>query len=435
MIKKRISILLVIVLILGNTAGSMAASVDERLSNYNFTYENQSARLMKIKSSGKAEQVKLVQDLKVLRGTSKGLELDKALTRAEAAAVYYRLIGGKWPLEGYSTGFDDIPEWAEKTINFLHQNGYVKGISPEKYGSNEYMTADQFTTMILRGLGYKDSKGEFVWNESLEKAVELGILTQKEKEEIQKDELFTRGEMVTIAYNSLFTNLKDSSELLIHRSVAIPNEDFGKMFYVTLNSEELEEFKKASGEEEYSIFPDDPEKKQAVLDKIQEYFDKCNEIYKIYVNDEELNIAVTSVNDAGNLSFFDYWENRDKIFSATVQVDSPFTDKAEFEHYFWWRLDGNKLKSNSDIDYFGAYTNGLILEIIRGRVDEFLYLPNRYDWDSDVEGLEDFREENQIEPWDAKRRFYYYDDKKMVDSITIKRKGSLDQHLYIEVFN
>lgn len=436
-------VLLVLVLILGSAVNTFAASVNERLENYEVDYEGQILRLMNLKSSDQDEQLRILQDLKILRGTGDGLELDKELTRAEGAVIYLRLLGEEYPSsqfskenEDYVTGFTDIPDWALQDINYLHMSNLVNGLDNETFGANNPMTAEQFTTLILRGLGYKDSEGEFTWNQSLDKAVELQILTKSDKEEIEKEESFTREEMAKIAYNAMFTRMKDEPKLLISNSVINPDFDgFAQIFYITLNSEEVAEFEKARGREEYSVFSEDPDKKQLLLDKIQDYFDKCREYYKFYLDDQEFDFKVIKVNNVGNLRYSEDVDELSRIFKITTKVNTPVTGNIELDGYQHWKLDGNKLGVNSGRDYLGGFYHDLTLGYIRTRVDNLIHSPERLKKNFDVGGLEDFIETHNLNSRydNVSRRIFSYDGVELTDSIGIGKTGSLDFHMYIDL--
>ena len=443
MVKRFVSITIAFVMILGTVSMSFAASFEERLADHQFSYDEQAERLQNMRSTEREDQIKLLQDLKIMVGTGNGLELDKSLTRSEGAVIYSRLLGSAYDqmifgmdYPDYDAGLNDLPGWAADAITYLHFKGLVKGVEEGRFGYSEPMTAEQFTTMILRGLGYDDSKGEFVWNQSLQKAVEVGILSEADLAEIEKDDTFTREDMAIVAYNALFTNFKDQSELLMNRGVfAYMEGGFTQLFYVTLNDEELEEFKKASGDEYYSIFPDSPEKKQAVLDKARDYFNEVSEYYRIYVNDEAIEFEVTSVNDAGNIPWYAGRDDNSRVFRVTLAMNHSLIGETEADHYFIWDLYGNKLRVNSDKNLYGTYLHGFTLKLLNDRVDNFKYLEDRYRRSKDEEGAERYMEANGYENHyiDVDRRFHIYDGKKILDAIRLERRGSLDQYEYMDV--
>ena len=63
-------------------------------------------------------QAQMLYDIGLFRGTEKGFELDKPMTRAEAAAMLTRLLGAeKTALSGtWKHPFTDVPQWADKYV-------------------------------------------------------------------------------------------------------------------------------------------------------------------------------------------------------------------------------------------------------------------------------------------------------------------------------
>ena len=74
------------------------------------------------------------------------------------------------------------------------------------------MTAQQYMTFMLRGLGYSDAQGDFVWSDALSKAVELGILTQDEAAYVQS-RTFDRGMMAFLSVKTLSARTKTGDVL------------------------------------------------------------------------------------------------------------------------------------------------------------------------------------------------------------------------------
>ena len=159
-------------------------------------------------SNGIKEAAEFLQSKGLLKVSDKGLELDKELTRVEGALIYTRLLGIDNKVElfamqadtGYISPFKDVPDWAWTEISYLNYEGLINGISASEFGSANKMAADQFTTLLLRAMGYSDAKGDFVWNQSVQKATAIGMLKEEDKEIIEKESSFTRGEMALIAF-------------------------------------------------------------------------------------------------------------------------------------------------------------------------------------------------------------------------------------------
>lgn len=169
---------------------------------------------------------KALEKLGILRGTEKGLELERELTRVEGAAMYARLLGIESEIDifvkynpNYESGFTDVPDWAKPTIDYLHANNLVNGISKSKYGSNEIMGLNEYTTLILRALGYSDSFGDFQWNTAGKQAEEFGLYAEDglKPSQILENQKFTRGNMAYVSYNALFFINERTEDRLIDR--------------------------------------------------------------------------------------------------------------------------------------------------------------------------------------------------------------------------
>lgn len=150
--------------------------------------------------------------LGLFNGTAIGYELERVPNRAEAAAMLIRLLGAEEEANkmNYSHPFTDVPSWADSIIGYMYEKGLTKGIGNNLYGSFNAASSKDFSTFMLRTLGYD---GDFNYNDALSFAAEKGILTSKELEYL-KTENFKRNEMVLLSYNTLKANLKNQSATL-----------------------------------------------------------------------------------------------------------------------------------------------------------------------------------------------------------------------------
>ena len=103
-------------------------------------------------------QADFLHALGLFRGTEKGYELEKAMTRAEAAAMLTRFLGAeKKALAGeWKHPFTDVPAWAAPYVGWLYQNGLTKGVSAKEYGAAEPVTVLQFATFLSRAVAGND---------------------------------------------------------------------------------------------------------------------------------------------------------------------------------------------------------------------------------------------------------------------------------------
>lgn len=149
----------------------------------------------------------MLNELGLFKGTDKGYELDKGLTRAEAVTMVVRFLGDEQAaLYGdYSHPFSDVSDWAKPYVAYAYSKGITKGISDTLFDSNNPVTGAQFLTFMLRVLNYDDSKEDFAWDQPEKLAQKVGLLST------DKIENFTRGDMVMICYNALRSQYKNTS--------------------------------------------------------------------------------------------------------------------------------------------------------------------------------------------------------------------------------
>lgn len=140
-------------------------------------------------------QAQMLYDLGLFKGTDKGFALEKSMNRAEASVMLTRLLGAeKTALAGnWKHPFTDVPQWADKYVGWLYQNGLTKGVSATLYGSQRNVTCDQYCIFLTRAHLDADSyQGTaFVDNDEVRQTDEEG---------------FIRGDAVSLSARLLSTN-------------------------------------------------------------------------------------------------------------------------------------------------------------------------------------------------------------------------------------
>ena len=112
--------------------------------------------------------VTVLSGLKVFQGYDDGSFLPQgAITRAEVAAIIYRIVTGdvadtQVGIYADYNKFDDVKStsWYAGYVNFCANAEYIKGYDAKTFGPNDPVTGYQALAMILRALGY-DKNGEF----------------------------------------------------------------------------------------------------------------------------------------------------------------------------------------------------------------------------------------------------------------------------------
>ena len=140
-------------------------------------------------------QAQMLYDLGLFKDTDKGFALEKSMTRAEASVMLTRLLGAeKTALAGkWKHPFTDVPQWADKYVGWLYQNGLTKGVSATLYGSQRNVTCGQYCIFLTRAHLDADSyQGTaFVDNDEVRQTDEEG---------------FIRGDAVSLSARLLSTN-------------------------------------------------------------------------------------------------------------------------------------------------------------------------------------------------------------------------------------
>lgn len=137
--------------------------------------------------------------------------LDAAPTRAQAVTMLVRLLGKEAEAKAgtWTVPFSDLADWARPYVGYAYANNLTNGLSAERFGSDDKVTANQYLTFILRALGYS-SERDFQWDKANAFSDSLGLTHG----EYRAPRSFTRGDTARISYAALAQARKDSSETL-----------------------------------------------------------------------------------------------------------------------------------------------------------------------------------------------------------------------------
>ena len=149
-------------------------------------------------SENKAETL---QETGILKGTEKGLELERDVTRAEAVVFILRMLPESPYAAGTKPAFSDTGDhWANKDITKAVLHGFVHGNEDGTFEPERNVTAQEFAKMYLCALGYPETMPETAYD----KGVEIGWLSDDETKEIVKsNKTLTRDDVVTLLYAGL----------------------------------------------------------------------------------------------------------------------------------------------------------------------------------------------------------------------------------------
>ena len=142
-----------------------------------------------------AEAVDVLAGMKVFQGYTDGsFQPEGSITRAEVAAIVYRLYTGdvadkQASLYATYNKFNDMDgaSWAKGYIGYCGNAGLIKGYDAKTFGPSDKVTGYQALAMILRAVGY-DKNGEFTgadWQLHVAQyAQQLGILQNVKGEDL-----------------------------------------------------------------------------------------------------------------------------------------------------------------------------------------------------------------------------------------------------------
>ena len=198
--KKALSILLVLALLVGMAPGAFAAT-DEAINAAETLYS-----LGLFKGTGTNAD-----------GTP-AFELDRTPTRDEAVTMLVRLLGKeKAALAGtWETPFTDVEDWAKPYVCYAYANGLTKGTGKTTFGGTSLVSATQYLSFVLRALGYESEK-DFQWDKAWELSDEIGITNGEYNAENNND--FIRGNVAEISVSTLPAAQKDSKETLAEKLI------------------------------------------------------------------------------------------------------------------------------------------------------------------------------------------------------------------------
>ncbi len=159
------------------------------------------------------EYADTLYDLGLFRGTDKGFELDRGLTREEAATVLVRLLGEEEAADeaSYDEVFEDVSSdsWSFPYVMYCYENDITKGTGKDTFSPKASISVEEFVTLVMRLLGYSDTEPET----ALEECIYVNLINSEIARELEESEEFVRDDMVYIVYRSLMTQNSDGEIL------------------------------------------------------------------------------------------------------------------------------------------------------------------------------------------------------------------------------
>lgn len=169
-----------------------------------------------------------LNDMGLFQGGANGYDLDRAPTRLEASVMLVRLLGAEEEAKAnqtYTAPFNDVADWAKPYVQYLYDNGLGNGVGNGKFGSDSLCTAQQYTTFLLRALGYSDAAGgDFTYATATDFAQKLGLVDVLNCDE----DNFLRDNLAAMSFTALATKPKSGEADLLTKLVqdgAIAKDD------------------------------------------------------------------------------------------------------------------------------------------------------------------------------------------------------------------
>ncbi len=157
-------------------------------------------------------------EAQLLKGDGSGYGLDKLPTRMEGIIILIRLLGKEaeaQQMQSYPCRFLDVPAWAAGYANYAYAENISMGIGDTQFGTNDLMTAQQFSTLLLRSIGYDDSQGDFRWYNAVDKAEELDILPGDDADRYDDNPQYTKRDLIETSFCFLEAQYKGEDTTLI----------------------------------------------------------------------------------------------------------------------------------------------------------------------------------------------------------------------------
>jgi len=149
-------------------------------------------------------------------------ELNRSLTRMEALTLVIRLMGLEDRALEY-TGpcpFGDTPDWGSRIVAFAFNEGITAGTGDGLFIPDRCVTYQEFTAFLLRALGYFETNGDFTFCQALDKAVDVGLFCESQRNIQENVEQYLRADTVLNMVNALLTNTNGTNTSVLDSLVA-----------------------------------------------------------------------------------------------------------------------------------------------------------------------------------------------------------------------
>lgn len=165
------------------------------------------------------DQAEVLNAIKMLKGNEDGYNLSGKLRRSEAATFVVRMLGEESKVLGNKSAytvsaFSDVKssDWFSPYVGYCYKNGIILGFPDGTFKPNDYISEKSFAQLVLGIMDYK-SGTDFTWDTVKRFMYDKELVTDVVYTVSTDDNInYTRGEAVTLLYNSLTKNRKNSDK-------------------------------------------------------------------------------------------------------------------------------------------------------------------------------------------------------------------------------
>jgi len=165
-----------------------------------------------------SEKIKTIfetdEHIKYINGyEDKTIRPDHAITRAEVAAIFYRLLKNPPKNHAVHTIFTDVPDhaWYAQSVNYLAEMGILKGYFDGAFKPNQFITRAEFTAIVTRfddleenvQNPFKDITQDYWAYKNILSAYNRNWINGYPNGEFKPQENITRAEVITIVNKML----------------------------------------------------------------------------------------------------------------------------------------------------------------------------------------------------------------------------------------
>ena len=160
-------------------------------------------------------------------------ELDKGVTRAEAVTMLVRLLGKEWETKNgtWEVPFEDVPAWAVPYVGYAYANGLAKGTGGNTFSAANPVSAQDYLTLLLRALQYREEAGEFSWARASETTDLVGLTHG----DYSDNRALTRGDVATLSFRVLSCGQNRTGTALIRTLYDNGVVNYDQLEYVGLS--------------------------------------------------------------------------------------------------------------------------------------------------------------------------------------------------------